>query len=413
MQITHPNFVSGFAAGTPVPVPTAESTLARSLLVAGGPQSSVVEAICRGESVDPTDIQNALGVAIGNLQRGITTGMTAFPVREHLESEAISLVPVSTPLRNRLPRTSEMGLAVAWRQITSLGGGWASGDQPGHGGGAAQVFYPESGAPAELTSVYAARSSAFKLMGQRGSVTGLAMAAGANFMNQYAREKVNALTNLMLIEENALINADASGTAAPWGDGTTAYAYDGLLVSIKTGNGTPSSHIQTTVGALTTAHIDAQITRIWKQGGRGLYMIMNAQEAQSLTNLMKAEGSLIRTMSTGKNNRVAAGLFVDTYVHPISGENVEIVVSKFLPAGTIIFAADTNDQGQPAAEVGVLPQVQLPELAVNQQVQGYVLQEIAPAWATPQVYGFLISLFSVFKPKAMTLFAKSTGVTAV
>jgi hypothetical protein len=370
-------------------------------------------ALERGDfSGDSAQLLAQLTLTLQNFQRGITSGMTAFPVRENLEAEAKTLVPVETPVRNRLPRVPGSGKAVAWKQLTSLGGGWGSSyDQPG-GGSAAQIFFAEAGAPAELTSVYADKSATYKLMGQRGSVTGFAMASGRNFFDQYAQEKINALRNTMLNEEFALINGDAAATAVPWGDGSTALSYNGLVNLITTANGVPAAQVQTTVGAMTFAHIDAQLNRLWKQGSQSPWILMNAQEIQSLKNLAVASGSIRRLMITDPTG-FNEGFSVTGYFHPITGEVVPIIPSRFLAAGTILFCSDRLPDGKPALEVDVLPQVEIPELAPNTSFQGYVAQEIAPAWASPQVYGFLVSIYSVPKLKGSTVFAKSTGVTAV
>lgn len=370
-------------------------------------------ALERGEFTgDAAQLLAQMTLTLQSYQRGITSGMTAFPVRENLEAEAKVLVPIETPLRNRLPRVPGSGKAVSWKQLTSLGGGWGSSyDQPG-GGSAAQIFFGESGAPAELTSVYADKSASFKLLGQRGSVTGFAMASGRNFFDQYAQEKVNALRNTMLNEEFALINGDATATAVPWGDGSTALAFNGLVNLITTANGVPAAQVQAAVGGLTFAHIDAQLTRQWKQGAQGAYMMMNAQEIQSLKNLGVASGS-IRRLNIVDPSGFQEGFAVTGYFHPVTGEMVPIIPSRFLAAGTILFCADRLPDGKAALEIEVLPQVELPELAPNTSFQGYVAQEIAPAWASPQVYGFLVSVFEVLKMKGATVFCKSTGVTAV
>lgn len=375
-------------------------------------------ALQRGETVDMVAFGRLLNQHMDALQRGITTGTSAFPVRENLEAEAAVLVPVDTPVRNMLPRVPGAGTAVAWKQVTSLGGGWGSSlDQPG-GGSAAQAFFGESGAPAEVTTAYANRSAGYKLMGTIGKITGFAMAAGANFQNQLAQEKINQINNLMLIEEYALISGDSASTSAPWGDGTTAYAFDGLVTAIKTGNGTPSAHIQTGVGALTFAHIDAQLSRVWTQGGKEQFIMVNQQEARSIRNLASnASNGLYKIETSGGTNGTAVGLNVTGYVHPITGEIVPIIVSKFLAAGTMVFGAKKgptpNGGTGVAMQVNVLPQVQLPEFAANGMVQGYTAQEIAPAVASPQVFAFIVSSYEVFELRNAVCQAKSTGVTAV
>lgn len=65
-----------------------------------------------------------LAQSLAEISRAITTSTTAFPVRENLEAPAKILVPLDTPVRNMLPRTRGAGLASAWRQVTSLGGGY-------------------------------------------------------------------------------------------------------------------------------------------------------------------------------------------------------------------------------------------------------------------------------------------------
>ena len=69
--------------------------------------------------------------------------------------------------------------------------------------------------------------------------------------------------------------------------------------------------------------------------------------------------------------------------------------------------------GKVAMDVDVLPQVQLPDLAPNVNIQGYVAQELAPAVTSPQVYPAIVSVFEVPRMKGATVFGKSTGVTAV
>ena len=408
--------------------------------------------------------------------RGITSGMTAFPVRENLEAEAKILIPVETPLRNRLPRVPGAGLAAKWKTITGFGTGFvtstttsgttnstntltvtnANGFYPGEtilynsnthtitavnystnvisvgaspgitsnsqtngqavvinsyfqpgGGAASQMFFSESGSPVEKTTVYADRTASYKLLGEKGSVTVFAMAAGANYQNQLAIEKRNRLYSTMLSEEYALLNGDASSTAVPWGDGSSALAFDGLNTIVKAN--APANQVQTSVGALTLAHIDAQLTRIYYQGGRGIYIVVNGQEIISLAKLLEASGSVYRIMIDAES--AVIGKRPAYYRHPISGELIPLLVSRMQPAGTMTFGCDYLPDGSAAAEVDVLPQTMLPELAPNDQIQGYTAQEIAPSTSAPQVLPFIVSVFEVLKVKGYPQFAISTGVT--
>ena len=409
---------------------------------------------------------------------------TSGPVRENLEAEAKILVPMDTPVRNLLPRTQGSGLASKWKQLTSLGGGYGvnttvsagatsatqtvaytggmqNGDtlyfntanvsmsivsitsatvvvlsgsvttvlnevvnklffEPGTGAGALQAFFAEQGAPAQHTSVYADVTAAYKLLGVLGGVTNFAMAAGATFQNQLAIEKRNALINLMLNEENALINGDAADVKAPWGDGTNPLAFAGLKNLITTANGTPPDQVQPAVGALTTSHMDSQLRRLYNQGARGIYIIMNPVEILSLVHLAESSGSVIRVTTAGNGanaGQTALGVWVNGYVHPVSGELVPIYASRFLASGTIIFGSKSLPDGSPSADVQVLPQVQLPQSAFatspGSNFQGYVAQELAPTAAAPGVFNFLVSVYETVRLKSALHFARSTGVTPV
>lgn len=445
-----------------------------------GPESvrKQLKALKRVDATgDLSTVLMHLGISKAELERAITSGMTAFPSRENLEAEAKILVPLDTPVRNLLPRTMGSGTASKWKQLTSLGGGYGVnttvttgassatqtvgstagmqvGDtiffattnasrivssitsatvvvltatistttsevvtklnfEPGTGAGAVQAFFGESGAPAEHTSVYADKSLGYKLLGVLGKVSGFAMAAGASFQNQLAIEKRNALINLMLNEEHALINGDSSDVKAPWGDGTNAYGFDGLRNLITTANGTPAEQVQASVGALTTAHIDSQLRRLYNQGSRGMWMLMNPVEILSLVHLAEGSSSVIRVMASAADGKTVLGVTVTGYVHPVTGEMVNIFASRFLQAGMVMFGCRNLPDNNPSADVQVLPQVQLPQLAPNANVQGYTAQEIAPAITAPQVYPFMISVYEVLRLKSALHFAISSGATAV
>jgi len=460
---------------------------------------------------DLSSIVKQLGGTLSEVKRALTS--TNVPVRENLEAPARILVPLETPMRNRIPRVSGSGTAAAWRQLTSLGGGYGfattvttgvasatqtvastAGMQPGDvlqfvtattgvpiGGTtvaslrtvssitsatvvvlaatittvtgdlvvntgkaagdvvtgsttAAQVpgrpmgagpasgltastyygrsFFAETGAPAEKTETYANKSSAYKLLGSYGSITGFAMAAGATYQPQMGTARRNTLMNLMLNEENAFVNGSSTSLLPPWGDFVTALGFDGLINLITTANGVPADQVQVTVGSLTLSHVDAQLRRIWDFGGRGNWMLASGQEIASFVHLAEAAGSIIRVQATMQGSTVL-GLTVNGYVHPVTGEVVPLIPSRYLAPGTLIFGSDFLPDGTPALEVDVLPQVELPQLAPDEMIMGYTLQELAPTTAQPINYPWIATVFEVLKMMGSTVFAKSTGLTAV
>lgn len=284
-------------------------------------------------------------------------------------------------------------------------------DQPGAGVGALQSFFSELGAPAMRNTTYTRRNKNYTLMGALGQVSVFAMAAGASFQNQYQAERRNGIINLCLIEENALMNSVSTDVNPPWGNGVSALGYDGLIPSIATINGTPGANLVNVGGPLTLDVVDAMLKAIWIQGGRNPYIICNGIEQLSFTHLATASGTAIRFIMAPQE--AILGAHVKAYMHPISGQPVPIETSRFCPAGTMIFGSENGPFGQPAADVSVLPQVQLPELAPNTQFQGYTAQELPPSITSPQGMPFLVSVFSVFRLKAPTVFGKLTGLSAV
>lgn len=276
-------------------------------------------------------------------------------------------------------------------------------------GTASRIFYEETGAPVENTTVYLNKTAAFKLIGDMGSVTMFAMATGQNFFNQYETEKRNTLIRAMLKEEYALLHADSSVTAAPWGDGTNALAFQGLVPFINAN--APSAQIQTSVGALTFGHLQQQLTKLWYNGGRKLWIMVSGAQAEGLADLLANKGNYRISVTSDVNAK--AGVRVTGLVHSVSGEEVPIFTHPFLPQGMIVFGADTNDLGQSAYEIEVLPQVQAPESAfMDGTFSGFYAQEIAPTSSSPEVLKFKVAAYEVPKWKNANVLGISTGVTA-
>lgn len=436
-----------------------------------------MQAIERGDfgGQDPGAVLQQLSMDLMvNISRAqLSTGV---PVREDLEAPATMIIPVDTPVRNKLPRTVGSGVASKWYQQTTLGGGYGvsttvtsgassatqtvgstAGMQAGvslffavsnayrtvqsvingttvvltatistttaeavtmgpyqqQGQSPQQVFFAEDGAPYTAKPVYSLITDPYKLMGTIGSITGLAMAAGATFDNQRSEEIAAAIYRLMLDEEFALIQGSSTILTAPWGDNTTNFAFDGILNLTTTANGTPGSHIQTSVGALTLSHIDAQLSRIHNDGSADPWIVANAQEAQSLVHLATGSGTSANRIVTNDAGNLVAGAAVRGYMHPITRQLVPIMVSRFMPAGTLWYGSEKGPDGKAALDVRVLPQVQLPELANDQMIQGYVAQEIATTTTAPQVFPFIVSVYETLRMKNANVFAKSSGLTAV
>ena len=273
-------------------------------------------------------------------------------------------------------------------------------------------FYAETGAPAEKQTSYIARSEGYKLLGTFGSVSGFAMAAGANFQPQLATEKRNAIQALMLNEENALWQGSSTSLLPPWGDFTNALGFDGLVNLITTARGTPADNVQSSVGPLTLSHVDNQLKRIVEFGGQEQWIGASSQEILSFVHLAEAAGSIIRIQATMDGGAVL-GLNVTGYVNPITRQLVPIMYSRFLEPGTMIFGSKRLPDGTPALDVNVLPQVELPALEPTESIQGYVARELAVTTSAVDIHPFVVTVYEVPRMFGNTVFAKSTGITAV
>ena len=431
---------------------------------------NMADRICRGE--DPDILRAEIDSQL--IQRGITSTQTGFPVREDLEAEVQSLVPIDTPVRDLLPRKMGSGLAHIWKAVSSYGGGygfqtlatlggsgswlqvnstagarvgdqiyfasgavtktvstvdstiqitltdasgsWSAGDTVYRiitypdGGAAAQVGFAESSAPATFTPTFVPVSATYKLLGCVGTITGLAIAAGSNFQDTLAYAKMVALKNLLVNEENILINGSTTSVAAPFGDGTTNYCFAGLCNAITAANGTPAVNIQTAVGQLTMTHLNQQLNRLWQRGGKDMYIIMAGQESNSLTKLAQADASSAIFFPQMAED-ATFGARIAWLAHPITGQKVPIYNSRHLNPGTIIFGSKYGPEGQPAAEVVVLPAVPV-RTNPGELVQGYFAQSLPAVASAPMLYGYLVAVAEVLCFYNYQVFAISTGVTS-
>jgi hypothetical protein len=146
-------------------------------------------------------VKKAQGNPIDQIPDEIRKGYTQALglVMYNLEAPAKLLVPVITPLRNRIARVGGgMGTAVNWKAITGinvnkLAGGVSEGNR--------------GGVIATTVSPYIA---AYKVIGFEDYVTFEANLAGKNFDDVKARAVENLLRALMIYEESLLLGGNSS-----------------------------------------------------------------------------------------------------------------------------------------------------------------------------------------------------------
>ena len=179
-------------------------------------------------------IAKALGTANNDLAKTVSqsTLLTAYD----LQAPAKNLVPINTPIRNKLPRVSGIGPATNWRQITALNGS----------GFDAMGWVPEGQRTGRMSYQAVAKSAAYVTIGEEDQVTFEAISAGVGFEDVRSTGTMRVLQKMMLKEENALIfgnatlslGTPATPTAAAAGTGATlpAATYSVIVVAL-TGEG--------------------------------------------------------------------------------------------------------------------------------------------------------------------------------
>lgn len=136
----------------------------------------------------------------GKLQKAlaVATGLTGYI----LEAPAKQLVPLMSPWRQSVPRTTKAGSnAVNWKAITAI-------SQP-------KASTTESAAANEFTTTVADRSGTYKVVGLRGKVTREAEAASQGFDPALAKETTNTLLNAMKAEEMQMLGGNITALATP------------------------------------------------------------------------------------------------------------------------------------------------------------------------------------------------------
>lgn len=142
-------------------------------------------------------VKEAQGQPNDALAKAITqaTGLVAYDLR----APALSLVPVLTPLRNRLPRVGgEGGTAINWNAITAINSGKTS------------AVVSEGNRGGMIATTVTPFVAAYKGIGLEDSVTFEADYAGVNYQDAKATAALNLLRAVMIAEEALLFGGNSS-----------------------------------------------------------------------------------------------------------------------------------------------------------------------------------------------------------
>src|SRR3990167_10938785 len=224
---------------------------------------------------------------------------------ENLDEKVKFLVPIDTPIRNRLPRGTGKGQVSEWKRMTSAVHSKMHPTANVPGGTATTIVFADAGAPSETSQTYSATSAAYRLLGRKLEVGGLALAASRGRDGQpdmqKGREQIKAY-ELMLGEEEMIVAGDVNVTNE----------FDGLFKQITTNSGNYS-------GYLTSSCIGGNCRTLYTRGADPTLLVANPVQLQALADDLAASGSIQRQVITqGEVNGVTGGLALTRIFNPIT-----------------------------------------------------------------------------------------------
>lgn len=231
---------------------------------------------------------------------------------ENLEAEVKLLVPMDTPMRNRLPRVQGLGEATAWKKLTSKlhhRSGGAAGI-----GTNTSIAFADAGAPNETTQTFVVTSEAYKLLGRKVELGGLAIAAsrGESREDVYQQRQRHKLVELMIGEEELIIGGDKTANTLE---------FDGLSAQITTNSGLRS--------LLSVSGMNADIETIFREGSMPTMLLCNSRQSRALADELQGSGSIQRIMVDNQGNGIG-GMRLAKFVNSIDGSLIDIVTSRYV-----------------------------------------------------------------------------------
>lgn len=182
-------------------------------------------------------------------------------------------------------------------------------------GTATTIFFADAAAPSETSQTYAVTSAAYKLLGRKLEVGGLALAASKGRGGQpdmQAEREMIKMHELMLGEEEAIIGGDTDHGATE---------FDGILKQITTNSGTMS--------ILTASGVQQHFRTVYNAGGVPTCVVANATQNEYMANDLQGTGSIQRIIADNQGQAVG-GIKLAKIVDAHTGNLVDILTSRYV-----------------------------------------------------------------------------------
>ena len=212
-----------------------------------------------------------------------------------VDEDIVDLTRIDTPLVNLIPRVTNRGLTADWNQITAIASG---------------VFLAEDAALPDQDDTFVRQFTPIKFGYAIGRVTGQLQAGARGYIDAMALAVRNKTLAIKRLEENTLINGDA--TANP-------LEYDGLIVEI-TANG---QVINQGGLAITLDDVQQIITDAYNNGGLPNLLVTDANTLQAIKALVLEQFRFVDDLD------VAWGLKTTAFASHIGV--IPIIPSRFMP----------------------------------------------------------------------------------
>lgn len=241
---------------------------------------------------------------------------------QNLDEKVRFLVPIDTPLRNRIPRVPGKGQAAMWKRMTSAIHSKMHPTTNVPTGTATTIGFADAGAPSETSQTYSMVNQAYQLLGRKLEVGGLALAASrgrdAEPDMQKGREMVK-IYEVMLGEEEMLIA----------GDSDTTNEFDGLYKQITTNSGNTTF--------LTASGTGSNCRTIFARGGDPTLLLASALQLQALADDLQASGSIQRSViAQSQVAGITGGFALARLVNPVTQSLIEVKPSRFVGYGALL-----------------------------------------------------------------------------
>lgn len=323
------------------------------------------------------------GIDTGSLDGG--TGTDTLTTRQYLDSAILTISDRNTPFRDSVQREDGEGAAVVFNLREAL-------FESGENANPREAFYGDGGLPEEATTQYFTRTVAYKSLGYKGSVTGLAKAQARSLTDLLAAE-VEATTRRVVQAEEWL--AFWSSTTVANSNGLFGFAgLDELITTnVIDAAGAPISKVL----------IDRAAELIAQRGGMATDLFCSIRTGININNIYNGNERVVVNMGDDRQN-LTWGQQV-ARVSTVAGM-LNIKPDFFInPGNTYPDAngASSSPSGQATSTVFVLamPHIKMVDL------QRVGMEELGK---TADKYDFFVNEYTVLKLKAEPWCAKIINV---